>query len=122
MFKTMKNNFSSVTFWIILFILFLASLNAVEVTHPVFPQKVSVSKKVLAQAEEVLRIPDEMLDALNPPYACHRFVGCPNCDMGVQERSRNMEWDIQKPDQIQCKFCLNFIVRCSFIPFTIDAF
>ena len=74
-----------------------------DVKHPVYPRSIDNTKEAIKAAAEILAISDQTLNDWNPPLVDFFFIGCPNCTMGVQNRTTGMEWLPEKPGQIQCK-------------------
>lgn len=94
----------------------LTTMAADKITHPVFPQKfpktiglrgldIKTIEQAKKEVETVMAIPDQVLDAWNPPLADNRFAGCPNCTTGIQYSADNFDWSPQDPQRITCKHC-----------------
>jgi len=95
-----------VIFLVLSFFIPLTVFASGDVRHPIYPpKKVSDVSSVENKVSRVMKISDETLYSWNEPYADFSQVGCPNCDKGLQNRSRDLKWSPDRPDEIKCKFC-----------------
>ena len=90
-----------------------------NVKHPVYPLTLPVEQfgflncrikttEVLVQkVKTIMDIPNDTLDAWNPPYADFFNIGCPHCKAAVSNwyASMYMTWDPKEPEKLICKNC-----------------
>jgi len=87
-----------------IFIIAWSSIVFSQSRPPVYPPDINGIEKLKASVESLMKMSIDEVIALVPNESGIYFVGCPNCNGGVQE-SDVLRWELGMGDKVRCNYC-----------------
>ena len=81
-----------------------AGISPAQTKHPVFPPSSSEVNELKASVAPLMKMSIEKIIAQVPTMSGFNFIGCPNCNGGVQEGGV-LRWEPGMGDKVECRFC-----------------